>query len=84
MAQLGGRGDPLGIVQEIEIWSFRKWYMQKPESILENESNDFSGILKYERLSNPGQMIKPSVNWQKKKKKMKREFHVFFKILPFQ
>ena len=35
---VGGKGDPQGIVQEIKIWPHTpKWYMHKPESILENK-----------------------------------------------
>ena len=34
---LGGKGDPLGIVQEIKIDHITKWYMHKPESVLKNE-----------------------------------------------
>ena len=36
-ARLGVKGDPLGSVQEIQIWTTIKWYIQKPESILDNE-----------------------------------------------
>ena len=34
---LGGKADPPGIVLEIEIDHKNKWYMHKPESVLENE-----------------------------------------------
>ena len=38
-ARLGEIGDPLGIVQEIEIWPY-KWFMYKPESVLMNETHE--------------------------------------------
>ena len=37
--QLDGQGDPLGIMQEIEIWPNKKWYIHNPESVQENETH---------------------------------------------
>ena len=37
--RLGGQGDPLGIVQEINFGHTNKWYMQNPKSALDNETH---------------------------------------------
>ena len=34
--ELGGKGEPLGIVQEIKVWPYGR-YIHKPEFILENK-----------------------------------------------
>ena len=39
LKRLGGKVDPLGIVQEIEIWSYYQIVDPKPESVLENETH---------------------------------------------
>ena len=43
---LSGEADPLGTVQEIEIW-----YMYNQEAVLENETYKHSGILRYKRIT---------------------------------
>ena len=39
--RLSGKGDPLGIVQKIQIWPYYKLFIYKPKS----------GILKYKRIT---------------------------------
>ncbi len=36
---IGGQGDPLVIVQEIEVLPYTKWYMHNSEYVLENETH---------------------------------------------
>ena len=49
----GGEGDPLGIVQKFKFDLTVRWYMLKPESILENEMHKikFPGILRYKQIT---------------------------------
>ena len=68
-----GEGDPLGIVEEIEIYHSAKWCAHNPESILENETlkffRDFEIQTSYLILTRqPDRVI---VN-QKRKKERKR------------
>ena len=50
-AWLSGKGDLLRIVQEIKIWPFTKWYMQKTKSIIENEIHNI--LLDFEIQTDP-------------------------------
>ena len=34
---MGGKGDSLEIVQEIQIWSYKKWYIYTPEFVFKND-----------------------------------------------
>ena len=45
--RLGEEGDPLGIVQEIAA----RWYMHKPESVLENEAQNSLGFFRYKQIT---------------------------------
>ena len=38
--RMGGKGDPLGIVQEIKFDSVSKWYIHKAECVQENETRN--------------------------------------------
>ena len=42
-AWLGRKGDPLGILQEIEFWTFECIVMHKRESTLDNETHNIFG-----------------------------------------
>ena len=48
---LGGKGDPLGIMQEIKFNHTNKWDMNNPESVLENEIvSNSTGIIIFTSL----------------------------------
>ena len=50
LAQLDEEGDPLEIVH-ITIDHINKWYIHKPETILEIKRRKFSGILRYKWIT---------------------------------
>ena len=39
LTRLGGQGDPLGYVQEIQFDHANKWYMHNPAPVLETNTN---------------------------------------------
>ena len=45
--RLGGKGDPSGIVQEIEIWTYEHMVYAQPRMGF----TEFSGILRYKRMT---------------------------------
>ena len=40
VAWLGGKGEPLGIVQKLKFDHTNKWHQLKPESVLKNETHE--------------------------------------------
>ena len=48
---MDGERDPLGIVQEKEIWPTIKWNMHKLESTLENETHNLLWDSRHKRIS---------------------------------
>ena len=47
---MGEEGDPLGIVQKVEIHHTNKWYMHNLESVQENNTRKILGMLRYKRI----------------------------------
>ena len=64
---LGGPGDPLGIVQEIEVWPYEQMVYEQPRSCL-GEWNAQIPLGVWDRKWSPnlGQMTRPSNNQQKR------------------
>ena len=58
---LDGKGDPLEIARNIKFLSYKKVYMHKPESVLENETHVL-GLWNKNGSPNSSQTTRPSVN----------------------
>ena len=70
---MGGEGDPLGIVQEIEIWPYEQVVYAQPRICSgEWDTQTSLGFWDTSRSPNLSQMTRPTDNKKKKKKKKKR------------
>ena len=70
--RLGGEGNPLGILQEIEIWSNKQMvYVQSRIRYGEWDAQTSLGFSNINRSANLGQTTRPDYSKKKKKKKKK-------------